>query len=353
MQEELINYSNRDIFLKLNDRLIEEDAENMVYSGEWRNRAFILILVTFILITATLSGCQAGDDQAKNDIEIISQELIEVPGQNPKIDIFKVFYKSDNINVMAYMTVPKAPGKYPLVVHLHGGYALERKELSHYDFGFTFGFRYMSDEVVYLYPLYRGYLESDGHVQGIAENTRDAENGIKVAMTTGSVKKDSVYLLGSSMGGGVALRLASERQDVKAVVGVSPFVGWDVNLRWLHEHPDVTSPEIVAQSRETADYVRFGLINVNPDSKGDYSILDRIPDIQAPVLLLQGTADESLIWQTVQDFADDLEEAGKTVKLVLYPEGRHGLDDKYQDQRNQEMTQWLHAYGIPKSFVMQ
>ncbi|MFC3745581.1 alpha/beta hydrolase family protein [Paenibacillus sp. GCM10012306] len=316
------------------------------------NRAFFLILVIIILNTVTLSGCQA-TDPPDSDIEIISKELIEVPGQNPNIDIYKVFYKSDDIKVLAYLTIPKATGKYPLVVHLHGGYALERKELSHYDFGFTFGFKYMSDEVVYLYPLYRGYLESDGHVQGIAENTRDTENAIKVAMSTGSVKPNSVYLLGASMGGGVALRLASERQDVKAVVGVSPFVGWDVNLRWLYDHPDATSPKIVEENRKTAEYVRFGLINANPESKGDYWILDRIPDIKAPVLLLQGTADESLIWQTVQDFADDLEEAGKTVKLVLYPDGRHGLADKYQDQRNQEVTQWLHTYGVPKSFALQ
>ena len=177
------------------------------------------------------------------------------------------------------MTVPKASGKYPLVVHLHGGYALEQKDLSHYDFGFTFGFKYMSDEVVYLYPLYRGDLESEGHVQGIAENTWDADNGIKMAMSTGQVKKDSVYLIGGSMGGGVALRLASERQDVQAVVGISPFVGWDVNLRWLDEHPDINSPEIVEENRKTAGYVRYTLINFDPDSKGDYSILDRIPNI--------------------------------------------------------------------------
>lgn len=212
----------------------------MAYLGYVRSRAFLLILIIVILITATLSSCKV-TDPPDSDIEIISKELIEVPGQNPNIDIYKVFYKSDNIKVLTYMTVPKAPGKYPLVVHLHGGYALERKELSHYDFGFTFGFSYMSDEVVYLYPLYRGYLESDGHVQGIAENTRDAENAIKVAISTGSVKPDSVYLLGASIGGG----------------------------------------------------------------------------------------------------------------LVLYPDGRHGLADKYQDQRNQEVMQWLHKYGVPQSFVMQ
>lgn len=325
----------------------------MEYKFSFGNRSILIMLAVFILIITTLSGCQTDNAPVPDsDVEIISKELIEIPGQNPNIDIYKVFYRSDDIKVLAYMTVPKAPGKYPLVVHLHGGYALERKELSHYDFGFTFGFKYMSDEVVYLYPLYRGYLESEGHVQGIAENTRDADNGIKMAMSTGQVKKDSVYLIGGSMGGGVALRLASERQDVQALVGVSPFVGWDVNLRWLDEHPDINSPEIVEENRKTAGYVRYTLINFDPDSKGNYSILDRIPDIQAPVLLLQGTADESLIWQTVEDFAKDMEEADKTVKLVLYPEGKHGLEDKYQE-RNQEVMQWLHKYGLPKSFVLQ
>jgi dienelactone hydrolase len=64
------------------------------------------------------------------------------------------------------------------------------------------------------------------------------------------------------MGGGVALRTASERQDVKAVVAVSPFVGWDTIIHWL---------------------------------------LDRIPYIQTPVLLLQGTGDDFILWQTVQE----------------------------------------------------
>jgi dipeptidyl aminopeptidase/acylaminoacyl peptidase len=305
-----------------------------------------------MIMTTTLSSCQAGH-YSDSDVEIVSKELIEIPGQNPNINIYKLFYMSDNIKVLAYLTVPKARGIYPLVVNLHGGQALERKDLSHYNYGFTLGFKYMSDQVVGLFPLYRGYMESEGHVQGIAENTRDAENAIKVAISTGRVKPSSIYLLGSSMGGGVALRLASERQDVKAIVAVSPFVGWDATIRWLDEHPEVTSPAIVEEQKEMSYYVRFRYINGNKESKGDYAILDRIPDIQAPVLLLQGTGDTSLIWQTVQLFADEMEKAGKTVKRVLYPDGQHGLDDQYIDQRNQEMNQWLQQYGAPEPFIVE
>lgn len=312
-----------------------------------RNRAWLLIIITLMTTTASLSGCHPRQS-SDNEVEIISKELLKVPGQNPNINIYKIFYYSDNIKVEALLTVPKARGKYPLMVMLHGGYTTEHKEITHEKFGITPNkIIYKSDEVIGLYPQYRGYLESDGHVQGIAENTVDTQNAIKVAMSIGNVKPNSVYLFGISMGGGVALRTASERQDVKAVVGLSPFVGWDVNIRWMFEHPDA---EVVNGSRRYAEYVKFGIINVNPELEGDYSILDRIPDIHAPVLLLQGTGDDSVQWEAVQDFANEMEEAGKTVKLVLYPNGSHALEDRYQSERSQEIMQWFQKYGVPKSF---
>lgn len=319
-----------------------------------RSRVVLMILVIPLLTVATLSGCQKNDTSPQDgEVEIISKELLEFLGQNPNIDIYKVFYKSDGIKVLAYLTVPKAPGKYPLVVKLHGGRAFEDKNLTHHNSDLTYEYMDMSDQVVYLYPAYRGYLESEGHVQGVAENTRDTDNGIKLAMSTGKVKEDSVYLIGASMGGAVALRLASERQDVQAVVGIAPFTGWDVTIRWLDEHPGITKPEVVDNFRQYAFYVRNVLIKGHPESEGDYSILDKIPNINAPVLLLQGTDDDSLIWQTVQDFAEDLEEAGKTVKFVLYEGGDHGLEGHYLDQRNQEIHQWLQKYGLTEAFTMQ
>lgn len=326
----------------------------MEYIRRSGTRASLLMLVTFILLTAILSGCQKNDTSPQDgEVEIISKELIEILGQNPNIDIYKVFYKSDGIKVLAYLTVPKAPGKYPLVVNLHGGFSYEDKTLTHQNPYLTYEYMDMSDQVVYLYPAYRGYLESEGHVQGIAENTRDADNGIKLAMSTGRVKEDAVYLIGASMGGAVALRLASERQDVQAVVGIAPFTGWDVIIRWLDEHPGITKPKVVDDVRKYAFYVRNSLIKLHPESEGDYSILDKIPNINAPVLLLQGTEDDRLIWQTVQDFSNDLEEAGKTVKFVLYEGGDHSLGGDYLDQRNQEIHQWLQKYGLTESFTMQ
>lgn len=318
-----------------------------------RNRAWLLIFLALALVIIVISLPGSLSHTYDSDGKIISKELLEVPGQNPNINIYKLFYYSDHQKVEALLTVPKASGKYPLMLLLHGGAVLEDKDTSHFDFGCTpDNIKYQTAEVIGLSPCYRGYKESDGYLQGIAENTRDTENGIKTAMSIGSVKPGELYLLGTSMGGGVALRLASERQDVKAVVAVSPFVGFDEYIRWMDEHPNETSPEIVNDFRLQANYVKFKL-KENPELKSDYSILDRIPDIQAPVLLLQGTADENVVWQTVQEFADDMKQAGKTVKLVLYPNGNHALEDSNQDQKDQEVMQWFQQYGLPKSFMIE
>jgi hypothetical protein len=62
---------------------------------------------------------------------IVSKELVEVPGQNPKIDIYKIFYISEGSKVEAFLSEPKESGKYPLHVTLHGGLAYEIPNKTH------------------------------------------------------------------------------------------------------------------------------------------------------------------------------------------------------------------------------
>ncbi|MDF2961448.1 MAG: alpha/beta fold hydrolase [Paenibacillus sp.] len=60
-----------------------------------------------------------------------------------------------------------------------------------------------------------------------------------------------------------------------------------------------------------------------------------------------------LLWivhLTVQEIADKMKAAGKYVRLVLYPDGVHGLKDKYQQETVKEMNNWFKEYGmIPPS----
>ncbi|MBA2939726.1 alpha/beta fold hydrolase [Paenibacillus sp. CGMCC 1.16610] len=321
----------------------------------------IMVLVLTIIIGCTSQEAVVDNDQpeksgqtpnkqsgspSEEDGIIVSKELVDVAGQNPKINIYKIFYISDGTKVEAFLSEPKESGKYPLHVTLHGGWAYERPNKTHDSFGFQAeSLKNVPENVVRIAPQYRGYMGSDGSVQGLAGNTLDTRNAIKAAMSWGNVLPDSIFLTGASMGGGVALRTASERKDIKAVVAVSPFVGWDTIIQWMDNNTDGVWPDNVQKERKLANEYK-DIFSKNPGKEKENSLLDRIPDIQAPVLLLQGTADESVVWQTVQEFANRMKERNKTIKLILYPNGGHGLKDQYQSETSKEIDSWLTEYGL-------
>lgn len=256
---------------------------------------------------------------------------------------YHIFYWSGGVKVEAYLTEPAKPGKYPLVVNLHGGYAnpvpsIKGSTLAVYsaDLVGQLG----STTAVELYPEYRGYEGSQGTVGGLVGGTQDAENAITMAQTLTSVRSDDTYLWGYSLGGGIALMLASD-PGVKAVVAVSPYVGFQDFQQWISKHPE---PDNHAWQHDEAIiqnvYKSYGK---NTKSK-EYSMLSpNIIKIKAPILLVQGTGDTTLVWQTVELFYTQLRAAHKTAKLALYPGAQHGVHIKSADIAIQN---WFSRYGL-------
>ncbi|MFH5183522.1 alpha/beta hydrolase family protein [Paenibacillus sp. TAB 01] len=262
------------------------------------------------------------------------------------MNIYKIFYISEGMKVEAYVAEPKKSGLYPLRVNLHGGWAYEHPSLTHEVSPLQAEqMKNASELLVTIAPQYRGYMESEGTVQGLEGSTADTQNAIRAVLSMGQIQPDSIYLHGASMGGGIALRTASERKDIKAVVAVSPFVGWDTIIEWMDNNPNEVWPPFVQSERTLAEQYK-DVFSKNPGKVKENSLLDRIADISAPVLLLQGTGDKSVVWQTVQHFADRMKESNKTVKLVLYPDGGHGLKDQYQKEAGREIANWIKQYGL-------
>lgn len=63
--------------------------------------------------------------------------------------------------------------------------------------------------------------------------------------------------------------------------------------------------------------------------------------MSAPVLLLQGTGDTEVVWQTVAAFYRHLQRAHKQAEFVLIPHGTHGLHGLYQAQADQAIQQFM------------
>ncbi|WEG13655.1 prolyl oligopeptidase family serine peptidase [Pullulanibacillus sp. KACC 23026] len=275
---------------------------------------------------------QTLNKKIKQNGRLISLTKIKVQ-QEYDLQTYRMTYWSDGVKTVAYVAAPKVLGNYPLNVELHGGETLptNKKHLTSITYeGETHSTASSSEiensepSVVTLAPMYRGYEKSDGTVQGLNGDTIDTENAIK-ALTSyfnsnkklPHIKKGHIYLIGISMGGGVALKVASERNDIVDVIAESPFVGWDIWGAWDKKHNDSIYEEMTFY---------YGSYDPSSQKYKDQSI--NFKKIVAPVLLVQGTNDKFTPWETVQTFYNDMKSAHKNVTLKLIKGGNHGLSNK-------------------------
>lgn len=196
------------------------------------------------------------------------------------------------------------------------------------------------DTFIRVYPQYRGYANSGGTVGGLLQDAIDSQNAVIAVESRSNVEARSVYLLGVSLGGGVVLKLASMMQNVRAVVAISPFVGWNVVGAWSTKNANTN---LIAEQQSAIGFEAYGAYK--PGAKLYDENSPEVSKIDAPVLLLQGTGDDKVAWQTVQIFYEDMRKAKKTVRLIMYPGGQHGLNDKYLNQSNQAIKEWFNKYG--------
>lgn len=313
-----------------------------------KQRLLLLISLIVLIVVITVSSVflYFRAQSATADGKVISSEVIKIPGQNPKINIYKIYYYSEGVRTEALLTEPIWSGQYPLIVDLHGGLTFGGDPAT-YNFPDEYTDGYSVEQIskgpnsaITLYPQYRGYGGSEGEPQGLVGSTLDAHNAINAvkSLLGDKVKEDSLYLIGHSFGGGVALRMASERNDIKAVAAVASYVGSDTIVRWIEDNPEDQSTSAQVFRYYIEDYRHEALVK-----KG--TLLDAIPQIMAPVLFLQGIRDTAVMWQMVEQFVNEMEEAGKTVKLIKYPDGQHDLYYQIPDAGYQ-IIQWFKEYGF-------
>lgn len=277
-----------------------------------------------------------------HDGMVSGYRLLHPPNLPSDVKLYQIHYWSDHHQVEALMTEPTRAGHYPLLVNLHGGAIWPQP---HWNFGYTpSGVAALTDPaVVQLYPEYQGYLGSSGPTQGIRTDYINAYDAIRIAQEFGEVKPRATYLLGYSLGGGLALMLAGVDPAVQAVVGVSPTVGLHDQAAWALSHPAVAARE-GPFLREAFQLQPIYGTNVSGPA---YQLRSPQPrSIHAPVLLLQGTADQEVAWQPVHLFYQQMQTAHRAVKLVLYPGGHHGLHGKYATQSAQQIHRWFAQYGL-------
>ena len=133
-------------------------------------------------------------------------------------------------------------------------------------------------------------------------------------------------VIGSSMGGWLALKLACDRpQRVKAIIGIAAAPDFTEDLVWNQLTPEAQEKmrregSLAGQGDDPLTY-SYKLV-----TEGRQHLLLRAPlPITCPVHLLQGQQDNAVPWQTAGRIRDRLPQAQVTVQLI--PAGDHRLSE--------------------------
>lgn len=299
-----------------------------------------------VAIGATLLPSLAGCSQVSPSVgptggEWLSRETVAGSPMPAAATLSRIDYWGQGQHIAAYPTVPQSAGQFPLLVRLHGGSAWHRASHSSFGWSAALAGSLASDSYVELFPEYQGYMGGTGSVRGLRRDAEDTFCGMHAVDSTGRVRPHDLYLIGSSIGGGVAWRAVGELLHVRAVGAISPWVGLNMVEPWETPH---ALPHTVFSSQLKNEIASYGL-HPWPAVLAQQS--PAIASFPAPTLLLPGTADHHVPWQTVQEFYQAMKAAGQTVHRTVLPGGHHGRHGRNANASPRAAFSWLLDHGLP------
>ena len=228
-----------------------------------------------------------------------------------------VTYKAgDGTLVPAYLTLPPAGAAkgLPAIVMPHGGPSARDE----WGFDWLAQF-YASRGFAVLQPNYRGsagygdaWFQNNGF-QSWRTAIGDVNDAGRWLVSQGIADPAKLATVGWSYGGYAALQSGALDPDLfKAVVAIAPVTDL---------------PALIEESRGwTHHRVQRNFIGSGPHLQ-EGSPTHNAAKLKAPVLIFHGELDRNVRVAQARSMKDKLEDAGKRVELVVYPELDHYLDD--------------------------
>ncbi len=252
-------------------------------------------------------------------------KLVKVLATNETYTRYYITYMSGKLKISGIMNVPKGGGPYPVIITAHGfvepryyttGRGLKREQ----DYLARHGY-------VVLHPDYRNNNGSDKDPEnnlrlnlGYTEDVINAVYAVRNSNFT-FMDRNNIGLLGHSLGGGVALNIIVTKPGlIKAYVLFAP-ISMDYRdnyYRWIARRgPDVLRKFGPPATREKIEAL-YGSPEANPSFWDDISPKKYIKNVEDPVIVHQGLADQ----EVPPDWSDKLvaafKRSGKEIKLYTY-----------------------------------
>jgi dipeptidyl aminopeptidase/acylaminoacyl peptidase len=264
---------------------------------------------------------------------IIIEQALE-PGSN--YNRYIASYQSDGLKIYALLTVPrgtKPENGWPVIIFNHGYippeiYKTTERYLAYVD-------AFARNGYLVFKPDYRGNGQSEGKPEGAYYSPAyaiDDLNAISSIKKFKDADANKIGVWGHSMGGNITLRdLVVDQKDIKAAVIWGGVVGSYDNL--INNWQRRVSYQPPARELALRNTYRQSLITLygtpasNPSFWNSIDPTYFVKDINSPVQLHQGLADEEVPVSFSESLFNKLKSAGKTVEYYTYPGADHNISD--------------------------
>jgi dipeptidyl aminopeptidase/acylaminoacyl peptidase len=157
-------------------------------------------------------------------------EVLDVLEERENFTRYLLHYTSDGLNIYGFVNVPKGEEPFPIVIILHG-YGKAKSTVIGYANDSTDVFA--DNGYLVMHPNMRGYPPSDdgdnlyrvGMTVDVLNLIALVKDKVNLPLELQSADPARIGLLGQSLGGGVALRVATVSDDIKAMVLYSSISG--------------------------------------------------------------------------------------------------------------------------------
>lgn len=250
--------------------------------------------------------------EALEDIVSIHMLNLKEEGLNGTSDTYKIVYKSDECQVVAYLSIPKEciekQESSPCVIFNRGG---------NRDYGANkaVDIAAMSEglNMIVIASQYRGVSGGTGKDEFGGSDITDVIKLIDLCQEFSFVDKEQLYMMGVSRGGMMTYMACRNESRIKRAVVISGIAD-TVNSY---------------NSREDMKEIFNELVGGKPEKLAEEyekrSAVCWADEIGCPLLIIHSKFDEKVDFSEAEAMVKALDEAGKEYKFITYEDNVHGM----------------------------
>ncbi len=248
-----------------------------------------------------------------------------------KVKVYSITYLSDGLKIKGFIALPKASGKFPVVIYARGGNrdfgAITLKKVS------NIIARISSWGYVVLASQYREAMGSEGKDEFGGRDVNDILNMIPILKKIKKADSSRIGIFGWSRGGMMTYLVLKRVDFIKAAVVGGGLSDLFMMLESRPEMEDVymeTIPNYL-KNKEKALKERSAVFWADKISK------------KTPILILHGTSDWRVIPQMSLKLANEFLKVRQPFRLILFEGGDHALSE-FPKEVFHQTKRWFYRF---------